>query len=84
MSVTGWLILRHKQSTSNKHGPHCHGMWASSDAKEWQVALDGYAAAAESHEELDTFWREAYPAAVRARAPHHITKDELLKGDHLK
>jgi hypothetical protein len=58
------------------------------DTTEWQKMLDKYSRALEivinmkkkaELKDLDTFWRETFPAVVNARSPPHFTLQELSK-----
>ena len=58
------------------------------DTSEWQRMLDKYSVALEivvlakkkaELRDLDTFWRETFPAVVKARSPPHFTLQELSK-----
>ena len=58
------------------------------DTIEWQKMLDKYSTALEivikmkkkaELKDLDTFWRESFPAIVNARSPPHFTLQELSK-----
>lgn len=59
-------------------------LWPSVDRASWQSALDGYDAAitALSREKLpplDAWMRHDLPLLVRARAPMHLTHDEMVR-----
>ncbi|EFN53176.1 hypothetical protein CHLNCDRAFT_136983 [Chlorella variabilis] len=59
-------------------------LWASSDAAQWQEALDGYWQAVEGLgkprlSELDRWFHEQLPGDLQGRQPPHLTQPELVK-----
>jgi len=59
-------------------------LWRSADVSEWQTALEGYdtAIAALPNAKLaghDAWYRADLPALLRARAPMHVTHDEMVR-----
>jgi hypothetical protein len=59
-------------------------LWRSDDVSAWHAALDGYdaAIAALPNAKLtghDAWYREALPSLVHARAPMHVTHDEMVR-----
>lgn len=64
-------------------------LWEEAEPQPWQDALDGYWAAVRGREAgekkrkglgaLDRFFQEELPAALRARTPAALTKEELVK-----
>ncbi|KAI7837728.1 hypothetical protein COHA_008450 [Chlorella ohadii] len=59
-------------------------LWSESSPEAWQAALDGYSEAVagkgkEGLPELDRWFHEELPAALRTRQPPHMTQPELVK-----
>ena len=59
-------------------------LWDSSTTSEWRDALDGYdevvvRQGVSGLPELDAWYRDALPDAVRARRPAHLTHSELVR-----
>lgn len=59
-------------------------LWASTSVVEWRAALDRYDETIAAQEvsrlaELDRWYREELPAAIRGRATPHVTHDELVR-----
>ena len=59
-------------------------LWRSDDVSAWHTALDGYdaAIAALPNAKLtghDAWYREALPSLVHARAPLHVTHEEMVR-----
>lgn len=59
-------------------------LFASTDRRAWQSAYDAYPAAIAAHPvarlaELDSWYRETLPPAMRAREPMTLTHDEMVR-----
>jgi hypothetical protein len=59
-------------------------LWLTDDSARWRQALDAYPEVIERQgvdrlPELDAWYRDALPAAIRGRAPAHVTRDELIR-----
>lgn len=59
-------------------------LYASTDLSRWQSAYDAYPAAIAAHpvarlKDLDTWYRETLPPAIRAREPMTLTHDEMVR-----
>lgn len=59
-------------------------LWSDPDAAAWRAALDRYPEAiaeraAERLPALDGWYRDELPAAIAARTPPHLTRDELVR-----
>jgi hypothetical protein len=59
-------------------------LWQSTDSRRWRQALEGYASVIARQGSarlpaLDLWYRTEFPAQIGARAPAHVTHDELVR-----
>ena len=76
---------RHSEpARGSTEGSAASHLWEEADCARWEAALAAYAGAVEARGgpkllTLDHWYHDALPAAVRARAPAHLTRDDLLQ-----